>query len=156
MLIVGYRGYGHSEGKPTEAGIKLDAQAVFDFAIEHEQINNDKIYVFGRSLGGAVATFLAHKKQGQIKGLILENTFTSISDMVDQIFKYLSKLKGLILRIEWDSHTLIQEISLPMLFFSGQADQLIPPIQMEKLFSGAKNSTRKEMIKIEHRTPNEP
>lgn len=155
VLIVGYRGYGHSEGTPNEAGLKLDAQAIFEFALEHEQIDNDKIYLFGRSLGGAVAIYLASKVQDQIKGLILENTFSSIPDMVDQIFTYLSKLKGLILRIEWDSYSLIKDLKVPMLFLSGESDQIVPPAQMDKLYEGASNSSEKEMFKIENGTHNE-
>eukprot|EP00344_Euplotes_crassus_P007281 CAMPEP_0196999336 /NCGR_PEP_ID=MMETSP1380-20130617/4556_1 /TAXON_ID=5936 /ORGANISM="Euplotes crassus, Strain CT5" /LENGTH=258 /DNA_ID=CAMNT_0042416243 /DNA_START=140 /DNA_END=916 /DNA_ORIENTATION=+ len=155
VLIVGYRGYGHSQGKPTEADLKMDTQSVFDWALEHEQINNDKIYLFGRSLGGAVATYLASKTQDKIKGLILENTFTSIPDMVDHIFKYLSALKGLILRIEWNSLELIKELKVPILFISGQADQLIPPFQMQTLYSNAKKSVKTEMMEIEHGTHNE-
>ena len=54
VLIVGYRGYGHSQGTPTEAGLELDAEAIFQFALEHKDINNEKLFIFGRSLGGAV------------------------------------------------------------------------------------------------------
>ena len=55
VLIVGYRGYGHSEGTPSEAGLEIDAEAIFQFALDHKEINNQKIFVLGKSLGGAVA-----------------------------------------------------------------------------------------------------
>ena len=58
VLVVGYRGYGHSEGTPSEIGLKLDAEAVFKFALAHPLIDNSKIFVFGRSLGGAVGIYL--------------------------------------------------------------------------------------------------
>jgi fermentation-respiration switch protein FrsA (DUF1100 family) len=51
---VGYRGYGHSEGTPSEAGLEIDAESVFFFALNHKDINNQKLFIFGRSLGGAV------------------------------------------------------------------------------------------------------
>jgi len=54
-LIVGYRGYGHSEGTPTEQGLELDAEAIFQFALDHKEIDNSKLFVIGKSLGGAVA-----------------------------------------------------------------------------------------------------
>ena len=155
VLIIGYRGYGHSEGIPTEEGIKLDSLAIFDWAIENEVINNDKIFLFGRSLGGAVATYLCSKRGDQIQGMILENTFSSIPDMVDQIFKYLATFKRLILRIEWNSLALIKELTNPMLFISGENDQIVPPIQMAKLYEGAKKSKLKEMYKIQYGTHNE-
>lgn len=55
ILIVGYRGYGHSEGVPTEEGLALDAEAVLKWAQDSELVDNNKLFVFGRSLGGAVA-----------------------------------------------------------------------------------------------------
>jgi len=61
ILIVGYRGYGHSQGQPTEEGLELDAEAIFQWAIECKDINKKKIFVFGRSLGGAVAIQLVGK-----------------------------------------------------------------------------------------------
>ena len=55
VLIVGYRGYGHSQGSPSESGLELDAEAIFKYALENKDINNLKIFLFGKSLGGAVA-----------------------------------------------------------------------------------------------------
>ena len=152
---MGYRGYGHSEGKPSEEGIKLDCLAIFDYALAHPKINNNSLYLFGRSLGGAVAVYLASQKSDKIKGIILENTFSSIPDMVDQIFKYLSPLKNLILRIDWNSLVLIKEITNPILFISGESDQIVPPVQMDNLFKSAQKSIKKEMFKVEFGTHNE-
>lgn len=80
---MAYRGYGDSEGTPSEDGLKLDADATLEYAQNHKDIDNDRIFVFGRSLGGAVAIQLAMVQSNAIKGLIVENTFTSIGDMVD-------------------------------------------------------------------------
>lgn len=55
ILIVGYRGYGHSTGIPSERGLELDADAIFKFAKEHPNINRNRIFILGRSLGGAVS-----------------------------------------------------------------------------------------------------
>jgi dipeptidyl aminopeptidase/acylaminoacyl peptidase len=55
VLIIDYRGYGNSEGTPSEDGLRLDAEATLEWALNSELINNDRIFVFGRSLGGAVA-----------------------------------------------------------------------------------------------------
>ena len=155
ILIVGYRGYGHSEGIPSEAGLKLDSLAVLDWALKNNQIDKSKIFVFGRSLGGSVALYLAAHRKEHIQGLILENTFTSISDMVDQIFPYICVLKSLILRIEWNSKDLIKDLEVPMLFISGRNDQIVPPIQMDTLFEQAKKSKYTDMFRIEFGTHNE-
>jgi len=55
LVIVGYRGYGHSEGTPNEAGLELDAEAMFKFAMDNKEINKNRIFLHGASLGGAVA-----------------------------------------------------------------------------------------------------
>jgi fermentation-respiration switch protein FrsA (DUF1100 family) len=58
ILVVSYRGYGHSEGSPNYDGITLDAQAILDYAFNHlntNLINSHKIYTHGRSLGGATS-----------------------------------------------------------------------------------------------------
>lgn len=154
-MIVGYRGYGHSEGVPSEHGLKIDALATMDWCLAHPIINNSKIFVFGRSLGGAVAIYLAFKRQDQIQGLILENTFSSIPDMVDHIFSYLKMFKDLILRIEWNSIGLIKKLHVPIFFISGRNDQIVPPIQMDRLFEAAKNSEYKDIFKVEYGTHNE-
>lgn len=55
MLILAYRGYGDSEGTPSETGLALDAEATLEYALGRDDIDNDRLFVFGRSLGGAVA-----------------------------------------------------------------------------------------------------
>ena len=92
-MIIDYRGYGNSEGTPSEGGLKLDAQATLDFISKREDIDQTKLYVFGRSLGGAVAVQLCMDPIVPIKGIILENTFTSIPDMMDELFPVVSLFK---------------------------------------------------------------
>ena len=55
VLIVAYRGYGNSEGTPSEKGQELDAIATLEYAMNNEDIDNQRLYVYGISLGGAVA-----------------------------------------------------------------------------------------------------
>ena len=74
-----YRGYGHSEGNPSERGLQYDAEATLDWALGNQDIDHTKIFIFGRSLGGAVTIDLASKRQQDISGIIIENTFTSLS-----------------------------------------------------------------------------
>ena len=61
--------YGHSEGVPTEDGLALDAEAIFEYARNREDIDASTIYVFGRSLGGAVAIQLAQKEQDNVRSV---------------------------------------------------------------------------------------
>ena len=60
ILCVAYRGYSRSTGKPTEAGLYQDGQAIYDYISKCEFINTEKIFLLGRSLGGAVAINLIH------------------------------------------------------------------------------------------------
>ena len=59
VFILSYRGYGNSEGNPSEAGIQLDAEAAIEYVFK-STIDTNKVFIFGRSLGGAVAIYTAH------------------------------------------------------------------------------------------------
>lgn len=59
ILMVAYRGYSDSDGKPTEAGIKQDGLAVAKYAARHPKIDPDNIFILGRSLGGAVGAYVS-------------------------------------------------------------------------------------------------
>lgn len=84
VLMVEYRGYGKSTGTPNEKGLNIDAQAALDFMRQNEELKGSNIIVYGQSLGGAVAIQLVARNQKamDIKGLVLENTFTSIRKLI--------------------------------------------------------------------------
>lgn len=75
--------------------------------------------------------------------------------MVDHIFPVVSSLKGLVLRIDWNSRELIRDIEIPMLFISGRKDQIVPPMHMDQLYETAQNAKYKDMFEIESGTHNE-
>ena len=95
VLIIDYRGYGHSTGEPSEEGLHQDALATLEHALNDDDIDPSRLYIFGRSLGGAVAARLA-MNSNQFKGVIIENTFTSIGDMVNQLMPLVAKFKDFI------------------------------------------------------------
>ncbi|KAJ8608037.1 hypothetical protein MRB53_039872 [Persea americana] len=84
VLMVEYRGYGLSTGSPNEKGLNIDAQAGLDYIRKSEELMGSKIVVYGQSIGGAVAIQLVARNQdaGDIRALILENTFTSIRKLI--------------------------------------------------------------------------
>lgn len=137
VLLVEYRGYGKSEGSPSETGLYRDAEAAINFLLGRNDINRDKIVVFGRSLGGAVAVWLASQPfyAQHIAALVIENTFTSLPDIGRTIFKIklMDLVPELLFKHKYPSIERIKKISLPTLFISGQADDLIPPKMMTKL-----------------------
>lgn len=148
ILLVAYRGFSYSEGTPTEQGLQQDAIAVIDHVFLRNDINTDKVFVFGRSLGGAVGIYGLSQTNHKVAGLILENTFTSISDMVDIVFAKLSRFKNLVLNNHWHSLNSISKLEVPMLFIMGLQDELIPNSQMQKLYHAAVNAKFREKHEV--------
>lgn len=146
ILILSYRGYGESEGIPTEEGLVKDSEAAWRYLKSRKDINHEKLIIFGRSLGGAVAISLAAKCSDEICGLIVENTFTCISDMVDQLFPLLKYFKKYILRLDWSSYKRIRKITAPILFLSGLSDEVVPSWQMQRLYECATSSKKRTMV----------
>ena len=135
VLILSYRGYGESEGQPNEEGILLDCTTVFSYMQQRDDIDRTRIYLFGRSLGGNCAIALAKQYDEYIAGTIIENSFTSISEMVDSLFPLLSPIKRFLLTLKWEGKERIKSITHPILFISGGKDEVVPPPQMKELFN---------------------
>merc|ERR1712157_134620 len=113
---------------------------------------------FGRSLGGAVAIYTASAlDDNKIKGLIIENTFSSISDMVGKVFPFLDFdfVKQFMLKIHWRSIDLIPNIKTNMLFLACSDDEIVPHQQMLRLYDSAKNAIKKDIYVIQGGTHND-
>jgi pimeloyl-ACP methyl ester carboxylesterase len=122
------------------------------------QIDPSKIFLFGRSLGGAVAFDLAYYAQQHelsLAGVMVENTFLSISAMVDKLMPFLIPIKPLVLRLNWDSTKLVPHLRLPILFLAGSQDELVPHEHMQHLMLMATSSTQKQLHVIDGGTHNE-
>jgi len=152
IAAISYRGYWLSTGSPSESGLKKDAIAIYEFV--RKLFPKNPLYVYGHSLGGAVALFLASQPniQKDLRGIIIENTFTSIKDMVISIYpqkwlpyKYLVRLP-FILWNKWENSRAIQGITTPILFLSSRNDEIIPREQMLNLFQLAGKSEKKVWI----------
>eukprot|EP01105_Mastigella_eilhardi_P020163 TRINITY_DN4782_c0_g1_i1.p1 TRINITY_DN4782_c0_g1~~TRINITY_DN4782_c0_g1_i1.p1 ORF type:complete len:283 (+),score=77.31 TRINITY_DN4782_c0_g1_i1:113-961(+) len=137
VFILSYRGYGKSTGKPTEAGLKIDAEAALAFLKTKEDlIDTNNIVVFGNSLGGAVAIYLAARHSSEITGLIVENTFTSIPDMIPAVFPIIAPFRNLSVN-KWNSLVDIPKVHCPILFLSSGQDEMVPPPHMLRLYDAA-------------------
>ena len=86
VFIMDYRGYGKSEGSPSERGMYLDARAAWDYLTVERRIPANRIIIFGKSLGSAPAVDLASKVEAA--GLIVQSGFTSAADMAATIFRF--------------------------------------------------------------------
>ncbi|CAG8588415.1 13640_t:CDS:2 [Acaulospora morrowiae] len=146
IIAISYRGYWLSTGSPSEVGIQKDSMSIYEFV--REVYPKNPIYIYGHSLGGAVALHLASdpRVQKDLKGIIIENTFTSIEDMVTTIYpqkwlpyRYLVHIP-LLLRNKWDNKRVIREISTPIMFLSSKKDELVPQDQMRELHELSRTS----------------
>lgn len=133
VFIIDYRGYGKSEGKPTEKGTYIDAETAWDYLITEKNIKRDNIIIFGRSLGGAVANWLAYKHLPA--AVIFESTFTSIADMGKHYYPYLPT--SFLTRIKYPSINRIAAIKSPKLIIHSKNDDIVPYKYGKQLFKAA-------------------
>ncbi|PVZ96634.1 hypothetical protein BB558_007440 [Smittium angustum] len=147
ILMLSYRGYGRSEGSPSEKGLKMDVDAAMEFLKQNPTTKNTKIVVYGQSIGGAVAIDTAYRYK-EIDAMIVENTFTSLPDVVEHLFPYVWFIRYFI-KDSWESKSKIGSISVPMLFLSGKKDSLVPPKHMLELVTIARNNGGKFKVTSE-------
>ncbi len=133
VLIVDYRGYGLSEGKPSERGTYLDAEAAWRYLVEVLEIPPEEIVVYGRSLGGSIAAYLAATKP--TGGVVIDSTFTSLPDLAAELYPYLPT--RLLTRFRYPTVRFLERIEEPLLILHGREDALIPPHHAERLFLAA-------------------
>lgn len=131
VLIIDYRGYGKSTGEPSEQGTYIDAETAWNYLTAEKNIESDSIIIFGRSLGGAVASWLAERHASV--GLILESSFTSIADIGKHYYPYLPT--SLLARIKYSSMTRIANIKSPILIIHSMHDEIIPYKHGKDLFT---------------------
>ena len=149
-MMFDYRGYGKSEGKPTENGILADARAARTWLAKRKGIPEQEIVLFGRSLGGAVAVDLAAKDGA--RGLVLVSTFSSMPAVAKNFVPFLPT--SLLMTQRFDSVKKIKNYHGPLLQSHGDADELIPIEQGRTLFSAA--GGKKNFIVITGGKHNDP
>ncbi len=137
IFIVDYRGYGRSEGKPSEQGLYLDGRAAWQYLVGERRVSPDRIVIFGKSLGGAVAIDLATEVEPA--GLIVQSSFTSIPDMAARHFPFVPKA---LIRTRMDSLSKIQNVRAPKLFIHSTADEIAPYEFGRRLYDSAKEPKR--------------
>ena len=133
VLIFDYRGYGKSEGKPTEDGVLADARAARAWLAEKEGVAQSDVVLMGRSLGGALAVDLAAKDGA--RALVLESTFSSVPDVAAYHYPWIPV--RLVLRTRLDAAAKIGDYRGPLLQSHGDADSVVPYQLGQKLFEAA-------------------
>jgi uncharacterized protein len=146
VLLIDYRGYGRSEGGfPTENSVYQDAAAMWDYLVNQRRIAPKNIFIYGHSLGGAIAIDLA-VQHPDAAALIVESSFASIRKMVDYQPQYRFFPIDLILNNKFDSVDKVRSLKIPVLFFHGTADRTIPHEMSEQLFAAAPEPKRLLLI----------
>jgi fermentation-respiration switch protein FrsA (DUF1100 family) len=140
VLLLDYRGYGLSEGRPSEDGVYADARAGLAYLAKTRGIPPERTVVFGRSLGGAVAVELAQERP--LAGLVLESTFTSVDDMARRMLGPFARFVG----GGFASLERIPRLRAPLLFFHGDRDDIVPIDLGRALFAAAPEPKRFEVI----------
>lgn len=142
IFIFDYRGYGMSQGRPSEEGTYRDSQGALDYLRSRPDVNADRVVYFGRSLGTAVAAWLATRHPP--RGLILESPFSSVEDMARKVCPRLPLYY--LVRNKYDTLSRIKGVSCPVLIVHGQHDPLVPLEQARKLFDAAEEPKRFHLI----------
>ncbi len=133
VLIIDYRGYGQSEGRPSEAGLRQDARAAWRHVWEERGIEAERIVLFGRSLGSAVASELALEHRPGV--LILESPFRSVPRMAQDVYPFLPA--RWLARMDFDNEAHVREITVPTLVVHSRDDEIIPFSHGEAVYEAA-------------------
>ena len=119
VAMLEYRGYGRSDGAPTESGIVADLVAFYDALVGRAEVDAQRVFFHGRSLGGGAVCGLS--RQREPRALVLESTFRSVRVLARSFL-----LPGFLVSDPFDNEAALAELEAPCLLFHGRGDQLVP------------------------------
>ncbi len=138
VLMLDYRGYGLSEGQPSEAGLYKDADAAWRWLTDTRGLGPLDIVIFGRSLGGAVAAELAARVQPG--ALIVESSFSDLASMIQHHYPVLGQL--IPLRYRFPAAAALARVEAPVLVLHSPDDDIVPYAQGRALYAAANEPKR--------------
>jgi fermentation-respiration switch protein FrsA (DUF1100 family) len=141
VMLLDYRGYGRSEGTPDEDGTYRDADAAYDW-LRRRPVAEQRIVVYGESLGGPIATDLAARRP--VGGLILESAPSSIIGVARHHYPYLPV--ALFLSIRYDAAAKIGAVRTPLLILHSPTDEIVPFTMAEQLYAAANQP--KQLVRL--------
>ena len=151
IVAVHTRGYGPSRGWPCERGIQRDIEAILNYTHNTKMDIRGRIVVYGQSLGGAYAIDAAQRFPGEVDAVVVENTFTSMSDVVRELYPRFSPVHHLtpFLWNTWPSIERIGDVKSPVLLMYGSDDEVMPGWMSQRLFDAAVNAKFKRIVEIQ-------
>ncbi|HPI97626.1 MAG TPA: alpha/beta hydrolase, partial [Synergistales bacterium] len=146
IFIFDYSGMGRSEGTISEIQARTDADHAWEYLTKERGIPPGRIIVFGRSLGGPIAAWLAGRRSPVL--LVLESTFPSIASEIKNLFPFLpASLINMIVRDRFNTTGYLKDITFPVLFVHGTRDRLVPAEEGRKVFESC-GSPQKVFMEI--------
>ena len=133
-LIFDYRGYGRSAGRPDEIGTYRDAEAAWRFLIENRGVPPSQILLFGRSLGGAIAAYVASRYAP--RALIIDSAFTSVPDLAARFYPFMPV--RWLTRFHYTTRDYLRRVSCPVLVVHSREDDIVPLEHGRVLFETAR------------------
>jgi pimeloyl-ACP methyl ester carboxylesterase len=146
VFLLSYRGYGKSDGtSPSEESVYVDAETAWDYLVTDRKFEPSSVFIYGHSLGGAVAIQLAltHPDAG---GVIVEGTFTSIAEMARLHSQYRILPLDIIIKHRFDSVNKVGRLEVPVLFIHGTSDERVPYSMTRELFERTASEKRIKLI----------
>jgi len=140
VLLPDYRGYGLSDGKPSEGGLYADARAAYQWLVDERGADPRRLFLIGNSLGSAVAVDLA--MQRKTAGLVLLGAFTNTPSIARRRIRWLPEWY-----LDWDQGRFdvlerIGRVHVPILVVVGAEDRVIPPEEAQRVFEAARDPKR--------------
>jgi uncharacterized protein len=135
VLALEYRGYGHSEGKPSEAGLYLDADAAYQFLVNTKRVDPKSLISFGQSLGTTVAADLAAHRQ--VGGVILEAPLPSASRAASKLFWFLPGM-NLLVYSQFDTVAKLKRVTAPVMVIQCTRDPVLPLQFGQEVYNAAR------------------
>lgn len=133
IFIFDYRGYGQSEGRISEEGSYLDAQAALNYLADVRGVATTNVIFFGRSLGGSIAAKLAADRPPKL--LIVESSFTSITDLAGQLYPFVPV--RLLSHFRYTTQEYLRKVRCPVLVIHSRDDEIIPVAHGRALYEAA-------------------
>lgn len=152
VFVWDYRGFGQSEGKPDIQGVNRDAQAALDYVASRNDVDPDRLVLFGQSIGAAIALYSAATTKLPIRTVVAESAFTSYpaimrEKMSESLLTWPLQWLSVAVTSQYDPLGAVKAIHAPVLLIHGDKDKIIPIHHARELFAAANQPRQLWIVK---------